>query len=119
VAGDLLSGRRASTTPPQLNATKRQVDRRRPAGGGPCHGRSPAVPRLARPGPARQAFPAVNYDGPKILFLSRLHEKKGVDLLIDAVARLVAQGLRPRLLIAGTGDPAYESQLRAQRDRLA
>ncbi len=42
---------------------------------------------------------------PKILLLSRLHEKKGVDILIRAAALLRDAGQHFTLLIAGTGEP--------------
>lgn len=47
------------------------------------------------------AAPADFGDGPSILFLGRLEKRKGLEVLIQAVARLA--DLRPRLLIAGTG----------------
>jgi glycosyltransferase involved in cell wall biosynthesis len=46
-----------------------------------------------------------------VLFLSRLHPKKGIELLLTAV-RLLAQQHRIRLLIAGDGDAAYVKNLR-------
>lgn len=49
---------------------------------------------------------------PRVLFLSRLHPVKGVELLIEAVERLAASGLEPELVIAGTGDEAYERTMR-------
>jgi len=52
---------------------------------------------------------------PFLLFLSRIHEKKGVDLLIRAYSQLIAedfQGQLPLLVIAGPGmDTAYGRQL--------
>lgn len=54
------------------------------------------------------------------LFLSRLHPKKQLEVLLEALALLQAH--RPqapwRLQIAGEGDPAYLRQLQAQADRL-
>jgi glycosyltransferase involved in cell wall biosynthesis len=44
-------------------------------------------------------------DLPQVLFLSRLHEKKGVDRLILASAELRRRGVPHVLLIAGSGDP--------------
>jgi glycosyltransferase involved in cell wall biosynthesis len=57
------------------------------------------------------ALPRRESDHPTILHLGRLHPKKGIELLIDAVAgdrRLHAVELR----IAGSGAPAYERSLR-------
>ena len=68
------------------------------------------------PGPelARQAFASVipSTDQPILLFLSRLHPKKRVDLLIEAAGELRRRGVAFKLLIAGTGDEPYEAQLR-------
>jgi glycosyltransferase involved in cell wall biosynthesis len=48
-----------------------------------------------------------------VLFLSRLHPKKGVELLLEAIEAL-PQGLCLRLVIAGDGDAAYVKQLQAR-----
>ncbi|MDG2200997.1 MAG: glycosyltransferase [Phycisphaerales bacterium] len=53
---------------------------------------------------------------PVVLFLSRVHEKKSIETLIDAAAILKERGTRIRLLIAGTGDDAY-LQTMQQRTR--
>ncbi len=45
-----------------------------------------------------------------ILFLSRVHPKKGIDLLIEAVAQLPATVLH--ITIAGEGDAAYVEELK-------
>ena len=55
---------------------------------------------------------------PRLLFLSRLHEKKGTDLLIRAAALLRDAGRPFSLLLAGTGEPAYERMLRGLVDDL-
>jgi len=68
--------------------------------------------------PAHAAFAALGGDDPKLLFLSRLHEKKGVHLLIEAASLLRKRGRKFKLLLAGTGSAAYENQLREQTRRL-
>lgn len=72
------------------------------------------------PGPDRasQRFAdLLNDDLPVLLFLSRLHYKKGVESLLAASASLSKSGVRHHLLIAGTGDEDYVRTLHAQRDR--
>lgn len=86
-------------------------------------GRAEVVPLLfdlaeyeQLPGPeiARRRFAAeMGDDGePVVLFVSRLHPKKRLDVLIEAAARLRDDGLACRFLIAGTGEPEYQQQLR-------
>lgn len=55
---------------------------------------------------------------PVVLFLSRIHFKKGVDVFVKAAAELKKRGVRCRTLIAGTGEPDYEHQIRALIDQL-
>jgi glycosyltransferase involved in cell wall biosynthesis len=50
-------------------------------------------------------------DEPIILFLSRLHYKKGLDYLIPALGKL--RDLRFTFVIAGNGTPAYESEIQS------
>ncbi|HEU5130544.1 MAG TPA: glycosyltransferase, partial [Pyrinomonadaceae bacterium] len=52
---------------------------------------------------------------PYVLVLSRLHPKKGLDVLIDAFLALVQDGKLPnwRLVIAGDGPSDYVSKLKA------
>jgi len=71
------------------------------------------------PGPdlARSAFPELGGGQPILLFLSRIHEKKGLHHLIDAAAILRRDGLKFKLIIAGAAaerDRDYESRLRKQ-----
>ena len=49
---------------------------------------------------------------PTVVFLSRLHEKKGLDLLIPAIAVLKNSLPEVRLLMVGGGTPEYESYLK-------
>lgn len=48
----------------------------------------------------------------RILFLSRIHPKKGLEFLIDAVSQLTRLGKNVELQIAGPGESGYESRLR-------
>ncbi|MAB82955.1 MAG: hypothetical protein CMJ24_05910 [Phycisphaerae bacterium] len=55
---------------------------------------------------------------PVVLFLSRVHEKKSIETLIDAITIMKERGNRVRLLIAGTGDKNYlEAMKERARDR--
>ncbi|MEC9374000.1 MAG: glycosyltransferase, partial [Planctomycetota bacterium] len=60
---------------------------------------------------ARDAFPDLKTEDAVLLFLSRIHEKKGIELLIRATRVLKDRGMRVRTLIAGTGDKAYTESL--------
>ncbi|MGB0720789.1 MAG: glycosyltransferase [Gammaproteobacteria bacterium] len=50
--------------------------------------------------------------GDSLLYLGRLHPKKGIDLLVRAFARLAPDQPELRLTIAGSGSPAYTGELR-------
>lgn len=54
----------------------------------------------------------------KILFLSRIHEKKGADYLIKAVARLKDEFEGYEVIIAGEGEPHYIHELKALSESL-
>lgn len=56
---------------------------------------------------AMQSLPESARDQPKLLFLSRLHEQKGIDILIRAAGILAQRRVKFILLLAGTGAPAY------------
>ena len=73
-------------------------------------------PYLEAPDPtlAKAEWAAVGRRGLKVLFLSRLHPGKGVDMLIDAVAEMRRRKLEVQLIIAGNGDEDYEKSLRAR-----
>lgn len=67
---------------------------------------------LPGPGPALAAFPQLATAAPKILFLSRLHPKKGVEILLRAAAEVVRSGMDLELFIAGPGDEDYIARLK-------
>lgn len=55
---------------------------------------------------AKETFPELSKQLPNILFLSRLHPKKGTDILLVAVASLKQRGIEVNALIAGPDDPS-------------
>jgi glycosyltransferase involved in cell wall biosynthesis len=67
------------------------------------------------PGPqmARGAFKALQRGLPSILFLSRIHYKKGIEVLLRASALLKSRGFAHVLIVAGTGDASYVAQMHA------
>lgn len=72
------------------------------------------------PGPhlAREKFPCLNSDRPRVLFLSRIHYKKGVEILIKAAANLKRRSVDATFVIAGTGDADYIAKLQAMTAEL-
>jgi len=62
---------------------------------------------------AYESFGGLDRGLPKVLFLSRIHYKKGVDRLIKASALLAEQGVKHQLVIAGTGDEPYVEEMKA------
>ncbi len=54
----------------------------------------------------------------KILFLSRVHEKKGIEFLLSAAAQIHDQLSGYQIIIAGEGDPGYVSSLRSMTQKL-
>jgi glycosyltransferase involved in cell wall biosynthesis len=67
------------------------------------------------------ARPHTMHDGADplhVLYLSRLHPVKGLELLLDAVAALRVEGCAIRLTVAGSGDPVYERQLHRRAKEL-
>jgi len=61
------------------------------------------------PGPemARRMFPGFGHGRPVLLFLSRLHPKKGAEVAIDVVSALRKQGIEVELIVAGSGAPQH------------
>ncbi|HLP85033.1 MAG TPA: glycosyltransferase [Phycisphaerales bacterium] len=62
---------------------------------------------------ARKAFPCLETDLPVVLFLSRVHYKKGPEVLIDAAASLRAKGIDAAFVFAGACDDEYRAKLLA------
>ena len=62
-------------------------------------------------GIAHARFAGVDWSKPVVLFLSRIHHKKGIEVLIDACAELARRGAAHSLVVAGTGDEAYTRSL--------
>jgi len=60
---------------------------------------------------AYDAFDGLDRELPKVLFLSRINYKKGVDRLIKASAILNKRDVKHQLVIAGTGDESYVTQM--------
>ncbi len=67
-------------------------------------------------GSFRSAHPALG-DRPYVLFVSRLHHKKGLDYLADAFARVAAQVREAQLVVAGP-DEGEEAAFRTRVARL-
>ena len=60
------------------------------------------------------------HEGPlRLIFLSRLHPKKELPLIFRAVRQVTDAGVPVRLTVAGTGEPAYEAELRTRVHELA
>ncbi|MDP6542141.1 MAG: glycosyltransferase [Phycisphaerales bacterium] len=57
-------------------------------------------------------------ENPTALFLSRVHEKKSIETLIDAVVLLKKRGTPVRLFVAGTGEQAYIDTLKLRAEKV-
>lgn len=86
-------------------------------------GRGTVIPNLidlkpyhSLPGPeaARSKFPLLANGRPSVLFLSRVHYKKGIEVLLDAAAMLRDGGTDVNILIAGGGEEDYIAGLKRQ-----
>jgi glycosyltransferase involved in cell wall biosynthesis len=79
-------------------------------------GRAYVVPPPWRPVTRGPAAPRT---GETVLFLSRLHPKKGLELLLEAWPAVRRARPAARLVIAGTGAPRYEVAVRQAADGIA
>ena len=73
---------------------------------------------LPTPDEAVGAYKQLCGQGPVLLFLSRLHEKKGIEHLITAAATLRTSFPGLEVLIAGTGEASYRTSLEAHAKHL-
>jgi glycosyltransferase involved in cell wall biosynthesis len=78
------------------------------------------APFRAAPGPelAMKKFAAFKASEPVVLFLSRIHEKKGAEVLLQAASLLHGRGTRLQYIFAGAGNDNYVADLRAQAQKL-
>jgi glycosyltransferase involved in cell wall biosynthesis len=67
---------------------------------------------LRGPELAQTRWPILKQDGPHLLFLSRLHVKKGIEHLLEAMPRLVEAHANLQLFIAGPGEEIYVAALK-------
>lgn len=71
-------------------------------------------------GPSAPTPARIRLDAPlRIVYVGRLSPRKGVDLVVDAVARLQGLGLAAELEIVGDVFPGYEWYEQSLRDRVA
>lgn len=52
-----------------------------------------------------------------VLFLGRFHQKKGIELLIEAFVRVVSQTCHAHLILAGSGDKSYTEKIMSKIER--
>ena len=72
------------------------------------------VPTRGAASDGRNGSNGAAHGGDTVLFLSRLHPIKGLEVLIDAWPEVRAARPAAQLVIAGSGDPEYEETLRAR-----
>lgn len=74
-----------------------------------------ALPAMPPKGRARAKW-GIPEDQPLVLYMSRIDPKKGLDLLIPALERLLAEGVNFHFVLAGANpqDPDYQNQIQKQ-----
>jgi glycosyltransferase involved in cell wall biosynthesis len=73
---------------------------------------------IPKRGGFRAAHPQIGDGAALVLFLSRLHPKKGLDLLLAAFSRVREKHPDATLVIAGDGDPGFVARLQQDSERL-
>ncbi len=86
------------------------------------NGRGVVIPNLLNLDPYRdppgadravREFPLLSDSRPTILFLSRVHHKKNIESLIQAIGELRESGEHVDLIVAGEGEKAYVAYLKS------
>ena len=77
-------------------------------------------PFATLPGPemAIEKFEAIRSGRPSVLFLSRVHVKKGIEILVESAAIMRKRGEDINVLIAGDGDESYIQEVKAHIEKL-
>jgi glycosyltransferase involved in cell wall biosynthesis len=74
------------------------------------------MPLGVNPPPSVSLTPSDSPQRPRILFLSRIEPKKGLDILIPALENVLAAGIEFQFILAGSNpqDPDYEAKIQQQ-----
>jgi glycosyltransferase involved in cell wall biosynthesis len=80
--------------------------------GDPCNSKARSIERSEARQMLKSSLPALG-DRKFLLFLARIHEKKGIDLLLQAIAMNSEKYREHAFVIAGPGDKPYFAELKA------
>lgn len=76
------------------------------------------VEAFNRPKDSAEARAGRSLSTGRVLYLSRIDRKKGLDLMVRAFAQLRNRGLQATLVVAGQGDPALLAELKSMASQL-